>query len=692
MNWRRPTAWCLVVVLAVLLAWKTTEGDMGVPPAALGLLGLVGAIALLVCSAGWLEQRGASGRLGRSLLCLSVLSLGAVGAQDFLRPGVTHGHDLAYHLWALWSTWRCVLDGDLIPRWNPYLGLGMPLLQFYSPLSYLSAWPAQLLGASPVQALSTLMVLGQVLTAASALVALRWLGASHSASLLGAAVAVLAPYHLLDQTLRVALAENLALALLPLLLAAAWKLGHGSDPRAGWVLGVCAGALLLTHVLTLFVMVFLGAPVFCFAAFQARRSGVALSSRCAALLLCAFMTMGATAAWWLPVVVEVEHTAVQRLSRPGRAISPLAATPTEPILRRAWQRYGIRHKIGQVDDPGRSMPLYFGCVLLSFLLLALVAPRRSPADSSAERAPDPWLFGALGLLALLFATWPAARLLDGAPLIGRIMFPWRLYGPASICAALSAGLAFDRFVAGRLSRRLVVLSLSLAAVAWDSSPYLGAPARYPDHEGQGAVSFAGSKVVPLALPRDSFVRVEDLTLPPSDYEWSLAKSRRVFPEYMSVALRERYGKISKPPSRARSESYHASYRVLRGRSGLQQLEPQPYVSYRPVGGDYQGLRDAEVERAPERLRVQLPASQRGGNVRVSEAWFPGWMARVDGGAWGRALRSESLLAVRVPDGAQEVEFRYFVTRPWQRPVGLLITWFSISVLGWRRLQSSRRDS
>ena len=241
MNWRRPTAWCLVVVLAVLLAWKTTEGVMGVPPAALGLLGLVGAIALLVCSAGWLEQRGASGRLGRSLLCLSVLSLGAVGAQDFLRPGVTHGHVLAYHLWALWSTWRCVLDGDLIPRWNPYLGLGMPLLQFYSPLSYLSAWPAQLLGASPVQALSTLMVLGQVLTAASALVALRWLGASYSASLLGAAVAVLAPYHLLDQTLRVALAENLALALLPLLLAAAWKLGRGSDPRAGWVcaLGRC---------------------------------------------------------------------------------------------------------------------------------------------------------------------------------------------------------------------------------------------------------------------------------------------------------------------------------------------------------------------------------------------------------------------------------------------------------------------
>jgi len=687
-NWSRPAAWCLVVLLAVLLAWETSEGQMGVPPSSLGLVGLAAALVLLLFSAGWLETRGLE-RGGKALLCLSALSLGVVAAQDFLRPGITHGHDLGYHLWALWSTWRCVLDGDLIPRWNPYLGLGMPLLQFYSPLSYLSAWPAQLLGASPVQALSALMVAGQVLTAVSTIAALRWLGSSYSASLLGAAVAVLAPYHLLDQTLRVALAENLALCLLPLLLAAVWKLGRGGESRATWVVGLCAGALLLTHVLTLFVMVFLGAPVFLFAAFRARRSGVTVSSRLAALSLCALMTVGATAAWWLPVVVEVDHTAVQRLSRPGRAISPLAATASEPIRRRAWQRYGIRYKIGEVDDPGRSMPLYFGCVLLALLLLGLVAPRRPDSASSSLDPPHPWLFAALGLLALLFATWPTARLLDGAPLIGRIMFPWRLYGPASIFASLSAGLAFDRFVAVRPSRRLAVLALSLAAVAWDSSPYLGAPARYPDQEGLGTVSFAGPEVVPLALPRDSFVRVEDLTLPPSDYDWSLAKSRRVFPEYMSVALRERYGKISKPPSLARSESYHASYRVLRGRSGLQHLKPQPYVSFRPTGEDYRGLRDAQVERDPERLRVQLPASQRGGNVRVSEAWFPGWMARVDGGAWGRALRSDSLLAAKVSAGAQELEFRYFVTRPWQRPVGLFITWLSLALLGWRGLRSPR---
>ncbi len=687
MNRWASALWCLGPVLGIGLALYTSEGQMGVPPTSVGLIALALVMSLTLYCAWRLEAMGLT-RRGGLLLTVTLLALGVVAAQDFLRPGVTHGHDVSYHLWALWSVWRCVLDGDLIPRWNPYLGLGIPLLQFYSPVSYLSAWPAQLLGASPVQALSTLMIAGQVLTAMTTLAALRWLGASYPSSLLGSVVAVLAPYHLLDQTLRVALAENLALCLVPLLLASSWKLGRDAASKASWVLVVCTTLLLLTHVLTLFVMLFVAAPVFLVACLGGNRSRKAISSRFAALFLCGVMTVGVTAAWWLPIVVEVEHTAVQRLSRPGRAISPLAATSLEPLKRRAWQRYGIRHKIGEVDDPGRSMPLYFGCVLFALLLVALCAPKTVVPSRLEQSSPSPRLFAIVGLLVLLLATWPAARLLDGLPLIGRIMFPWRLYGPASICAALAAGLAFDRFFARGQPSRYLIFAVTLGALAWDSSPYLGAPARYPNQEGLGAVTFVGKQTLSLDVPRDRFVRIEDLTLPPSDYDWKLAKSRRVFPEYMSVGLRERYGKISKPPTVARSQSYHASYRVLRGRAGLQELKPEPFVSFRPKGGSYAGLSDARLERSPDSLHVRLPTAQPGGNIRLASAWFPGWMSRVDGGEWKRALRSEHLLAATIPAGTEQVEFRYFVMRPWQRPVGLVISWLSLALLGWRRFRSS----
>jgi len=681
---RLPWLWPCALALAVALAAATSEGAMGVAASPWGLAGLAVVLAGLVA----LVLRSGDADLGwpgRLALAAGLCALGLVGAQDFLRPGVPHGHDVGYHLWALWSTWRCVLDGSLYPLWNPYLGLGIPLLQFYSPLSYVSAWPAQLMGASPVQALAVLMVGGQILCAASAFAASRWLGASRAAAVLAAAVMVLAPYHLLDQTFRVALAENLALGLLPLLLAATWKVGRGELGLAPWVLGASAGALLLTHVLTLIAMLFVALPLLVTALLQARRAGEAIHRRLAVLGLCMLLTAGATAAWWLPVVVEVQHTAVSRLSRPGRAISPLAATALEPVQRRLWQRYGIRQKIGEVDDPGRSMPLYFGCALLALLLLALCSPPRGSPAAAEAQGPQPQILALSALLCLALAVDPGARLLDGMPLLGRIMFPWRLYGPATVFAALAAGLALDRWSQQRAGLRVPMLAIALLAVGWDSSPYLGAAARYPEHDGLGAVAFAGARVVPLDLPRDRFIRVEDLLLPPSDYDWRLAKSRRVFPEYMSVSLRERYGKISKPPSVAISEGYHASFRVHRGQRGLQALEPAPFVSFRPEGLSYEGLAAARWKHEPQGLSVELPPGQLAGNVRVAEAWFPGWRARVDAGPWSRALRSKSLLAAAVPDGGRRVEFRYFATRPWYRGVGIgvsLLTLLGLVGLGW----------
>ena len=689
MTGRLVLLWPAVLFAAVLVAWRTSEGTMGVPPTAWGLAALAGVVAGLVGIAARLGEDSV-GRKERLLVCAALLALALVGAQDFLRAGHSHGHDVGYHLWALWSSWRCVLDGDLFPRWNPYLGLGMPLLQFYSPVSYVSAWPAQLLGASPAQALTFLMVAGQFLTACSAYAALRWLGGSRPGALLASSASVLAPYHLLDQTFRVALAENLALAILPILLAAVWKLGRGDRGKAPWLLGIAVAALLLTHVLTLFAMLFVSLPLFAAALLAARRAGESVPGRLAALVLCAVLTVGATSAWWLPVVAEVESTAVGRLSRPGRAISPMAATPLEPIQRRAWQRYGIRYKIGEKDDPGQSMPLYFGCVLLSLVLLGLVAPRRSLAHPEQQQGPSPRILATAALLCLALAVYPCARLLDGVPLLGRIMFPWRLYGPASIYGALAAGLALDHWSGQRQRLRVPLLAVALAALAWDSSPYLGAAARYPDYEGQGAVRFHAGKAVPLELPREPFTRVEDLDLPPSDYGWQLAKSRRVFPEYMSVSLRERYGKISKPPTIARSQGYHAAFRVGRGRDGLQALEPKPFVSFRPTGGKYQGLAQARWDREPETVRVQLPPEQRAGNVRLAEAWFPGWMARVDGGPWSKALRSKSLLAAAVAEGSETVEFRYFLSRPLHRPLGILAT--CLTLLGLVVVAARRRRS
>ena len=662
---RAASIWAAAALLGLGGAIATSQFSMGAPPTTIGLVGLAVAV-LLTAAAAWRDD----GRLAVAALVL----LGIVVGQDYLRPGVSFAHDLLYHAWALYTTWLSVLDGDLWPRWNPYLGLGMPLLQFYCPVGYAAAWPAQALGASPVDAVRFLVVGGAIATACTTYASARWAGGSRPAGLLAAAALSLAPYHLMDQTFRLALGELLAFAWLPPIVVASWKVARGERGRAPAVLGVCLALLLGTHILSVITIAFALLPVTVWT--LARGSRPRRRAGLVSLALCAALTIGSTAAWWLPIVVEQEHTSIAKLSPPGKAISAYAATIDEPVRRRLWRRYDIRYKRGDRDDPGAGMPMYFGCVLLALTLLAVA--RRRPDDDPGG-GPPVRAWGLTALATLLLATWPAAMLLDVTPLLGRIMFPWRLYAPASVLAALAIGLSLDRWLADRGARAAVLL-VAVGALAFDVAPYLGAPERYPEHEGF-AVFRARHTAVPTTVPRGEFTRVEMAPLPPAPYDYRVALTRRVFPEYMAPPLRDAYTRFSKTPSREASEAYGVGYRYSWGGSREQRLEPDPLVWFRPAGGEYAPLPEATWTLAPELLAISLPPDLPDGSVRFVQGWFPGWRAQVDDGAGSRALRSRSLLAAKVPAGATSVEFRYSAFLPLHRTAGIVISLLSLAAIG-----------
>jgi hypothetical protein len=673
---RAAAIWVAVIVLGAGVALATTESSMGVPPTRLGMA----ALTVVVLIFGGLALLGDEDRpVRRGAVVGGLILLGVVGAQDFLRPGIVFAHDLYHHSWGLFSTWRSVLDGDPWPRWNPYLGLGMPLLPFYCPVGYVAAWPAQAAGASPIEAVKALVVGAQIATAASVYASVRWAGGSRAAGLLGAAALALAPYHLMDQTFRLALGELLSFVWLPPITVAVWKVARGERGRAPAVLGVCLALLLGTHLLSVIEIAFVLVPL---TAWTLLRKGGRVRPRkqaAAGLVLCALLTMGATAAWWLPILAEQEHTSIAKLSPPRSRISGYAASLDEPVRRRMWRRYDIRYKRGDREDPGAGMPMYFGAVLLALTLLALAARPREEDDGPPIRA-----FAATSVVTLALATWPFAIALDGVPAISRIMFPWRLYAPASVLAALAVGLSLDRWIPASAATRRVragLVLLAVGALAFDVAPYLGAPQRYPDHEDQGFVVFRGRReAVPTTVPAGPFVRIEMAPLPPTDYRFRTALSRLVFPEYMSPKLRRSYGRFSKIPTIEQSEAYGVGWRYTWGNSREQVLDPGPLVWFREEGGAYEPLPCATWTLKPERVLIELPPGLGSGSVRFVQAWFPGWQARVDGGAWVTALRSEQLQAVRVQAGARQVEFHYSAFRPVHRSVGLGISLLSFLLI------------
>jgi hypothetical protein len=78
--------------------------------------------------------------------------------------------------------------------------------------------------------------------------------------------------------------------------------------------------------------------------------------------------------------------------------------------------------------------------------------------------------------------------------------------------------------------------------------------------------------------------------------------------------------------------------------------------------------------APDRVRVRLPAGQRGGWLVVGDAWWPFWRARVDGRSAELVPADHVAMGVAVAPGAREVEL-------WMDRRATYAG-FAISVLAW----------
>ena len=246
-------------------------------------------------------------RLTTSRALWSALLLALPALWPLLRPGFFISDDGRFHVYriaALAEAWR---QGVSYPRLFPEFGFGygQAVLNYYAPLSYYPAALLTFLGLGPATAMQLALALGFLLAA--------WAAYGYARSLWGPAGGVLAavaytyfPYHLADAYLRGALPEHFAFVWPPLILWAYVAAFREEKPLRPLLWGALAwAALVCTHNLTALLM----APVTAFyllllACWTGRwqRLPVVLSSLA--------LTLGLSAAFWLPALAESRYVGI----------------------------------------------------------------------------------------------------------------------------------------------------------------------------------------------------------------------------------------------------------------------------------------------------------------------------------------------------------------------------------------------
>lgn len=139
------------------------------------------------------------------IICLSVLSV-----YRLFQPGFLSLQD-DMHVFRLKEFDQCLIDKQIPCRYSTAasFGYGSPLFNFYPPLSYAIPEFFHLLGFSFTDSLKLLLIFSAII---------RGLGMYFLAGPIAAILYIFAPYQALNTFVRGAIAENLALSLLPWLI------------------------------------------------------------------------------------------------------------------------------------------------------------------------------------------------------------------------------------------------------------------------------------------------------------------------------------------------------------------------------------------------------------------------------------------------------------------------------------------
>ena len=376
-------------------------------------------------------------------------SIGLAAAQPLFAGLLPRGADILLHYYRIAALVEMLGQGYLYSRWFPFLagGYGYPILLYYAPLAHYLGAGFHALGAGIGPA--TLLVFGLTLfLAATGTFAWARERLGDAGGLGAAAAYAFAPYVLLDVMARSALAEVLALAIVPWVFWALTCLQREGRPTHGLLAALSYAGLALSHNITALVFSPLLAGWALLIALQAGRGRWMRDTLRAAAVLA--LGLGVSAFFWLPAFLERDLSQLDRALSSAYDFRAAFLPLTELIA------LPVRFDFRLVND---TAPL--GLSALSGLLGAiglsvLVGRIRRDRGQRASWALWASFLGAGTLVGALMTLDISTPLWEAIPLLRFVLYPSRFLGMASLFLAMLAGAGVSVLagLGARLLKRL----------------------------------------------------------------------------------------------------------------------------------------------------------------------------------------------------------------------------------------------
>lgn len=361
--------------------------------------------------------------LGKVLILLFILTIPSF--IHLMRPGYFSMQD-DVQAFRLFEFDKCVKTLQLPCRWIPDggSGYGYPLFNYYPPLPYAVGEFFHLLGLSILDSVKALFIIGFIGSAFGIflLVFNIW---GIKAGLLSSIFYLYAPYRSVDAFVRGALSEFWGLALAPFIL---WGiLGVIRSQKAGGlILATSLTALLLTHLLTLLVLIPFLLIWTLFWLWQEKRPDLIIK-----LSLSSLIALGLSAFYWLPSLAEKNLVTLNTTTQGYFNYLGHFASLDQLFLSRFW---GYGASLFQRSDMSLSVGI-LQWLVPSIVLMAVIIFKKKKVLLS----PFFFLSVFFGFFYAFMAHNQSTTVWQALPFLAFLQFPWRFVGLSVLAFALALG-------------------------------------------------------------------------------------------------------------------------------------------------------------------------------------------------------------------------------------------------------------